>query len=187
MASVHIGDITCHQCEPIRNSNWKPFVWIPSLCFGRAVSIKENSSAVVVKHLPYWLIGELLQELLQLIQRVPLNPVTLRVPGWAAATLNDFAVVVHTAVSVPQVVGYVDPVDVVLDDPVVGGGNGAHQHVGLGALGPEQVSHLGLMDPPRVLVKLWVLGDHVGQGEGGVTAWDCCKECWLVGKKRSYG
>lgn len=147
----------------------------------RVASIK-NSSAVVVKQRLYWLIGELLQELLQLIQRVPLNPVTLRVPGRAAAALNDFAVVVHTAVGVPQVVGDVDPVNVVLDDPVVGGGNGANQHVGSGALDPEQVGHLGLMDPPCVLVKLWVLGDHVGQGEGGITAWDCCKETklWLV-------
>ena len=38
------------------------------------------------------------------------------------------------------------------------------------------------MDPPLVLVQLRVLGDHVGQGEGGVTARDCRGDrLWSVG------
>ena len=83
-----------------------------------------------MKQLPYWLIGELLKELVQLVQSVPLHPVALRVPGGGTTALDGFAVVVHAAVRVPQVVWDVDKVHVVLDDPVVGGGHGAHQHVG---------------------------------------------------------
>ena len=125
-----------------------------------------------MKQLPYWLVGELLKELVQLIQSVPLHPVALRVPGGGAAALDGFSVVVHAAVCVPQIVGDVDAVDVVLDNPVVSGGHSAHQHVGPRAPGPEQLGELALVDPPLVLVQLGVLGDHVGQGEGGVTARD---------------
>lgn len=100
------------------------------------------------------------------------HSVLLSVAGGGAAAMDRLTVVVHTAVGVPDVLGDVDASDVVLDNPVVCGGDGAHQHAGLGALGLEQVGELGLVADPGVLVELGVLGHHVGQGEGGVTTGD---------------
>lgn len=81
-----------------------------------------------------------------------MHPVGLSVPRCGSTTLNGSAVVVHTAVGVPQVVWDVDTLHVVFDNPVVCRGNGTNQHKSLRALVLEKVSELGLMDPPSVLV-----------------------------------
>lgn len=135
-------------------------------------SVHHLSPAVVVKQLPHWLIRELLEKLCQFIQSQCLHPVLLCVPGCGSTALNGSVIVVHTAVGVPQVVWDVDPLHVVFDNPVVCRGDGTNQHIGLGALLLEQLSELGLMDPPGVLVQFWVLRNHIGQGESGVTAGD---------------
>lgn len=126
------------------------------------------------------MIGELLQEFSQFIQRELLHPVVLCVPRRGGTTLNGSAIVVHTAVGVPQVVWDVDTLHIVFDNPVVRRGNGTNQHKGLRALVPEKVSELGLVDPPGVLVQLGVLRNHVGQGESGIAARDCKREEWRV-------
>lgn len=139
--------------------------------------------AVIVKQLPYRLIGELLQEFSQLLQRELLHPVGLGVPRCGCTALNGCAIVVHTAVGVPQVVWDVDTLHVVLDNPVVCRGNGPNQHKSCRALFQEKVGELGLMDPPGILVRFGVLRNHIGQGESGVTARDCKREEWKEIKK----
>lgn len=108
--------------------------------------------AVVIKQLPYWLIRELLEEFSQFIQGELFHPVVLSVPGFASPALNGSAIVVHAAVGVPQVVRDVDAPHVVFDNPVVRRGNRTNQHKSLGALGLEEFSELGLVDPPSILV-----------------------------------
>lgn len=136
--------------------------------------------AIVVKQLPYWLIGELLHEFSKFIQRELLHPVVLRVPRCGSTTLNGSAIVVHTAVGIPKVVWDVDTFHIVFDNPVVCRGNGTNQHKSLRALVPEKVGELGLVDPPGVLVQSGVLRNHIGQGESGIAARDCKREEWRV-------
>lgn len=98
--------------------------------------------AVVVKQLPHWIIGVLLQELSQFFQSEFLHPVLLCVPGSGSSALYGRVIVVHAAVGVPHKVWDVDPLHVVFDDPVVCRGNGSNQHEGLGALGQEEICEL---------------------------------------------
>lgn len=126
-----------------------------------------------MKQLLYWFVGELLQELSQLIQRKLLYPVNLSVSRCSSTTLSGLAVVVHAAVSVPHVIRNVDTPHIVFDNPVFCWWNGTNQNKRLGTLLPKKVGHLRLVDPPRVLVELGVLRNHVCQGESGVAAWDC--------------
>ena len=128
--------------------------------------------AVVMEQLPDWRDIELLQESAELGQRVLVDPVLLGVTSSGGSTENGPPVRVHAAIGVPHVVGNVDSPYVVLDNPVVGGGNGTHQDVRLGALGPENVGEVQLVDSPRILVEVGVLRNHVGQSESGVTTWD---------------
>lgn len=71
-----------------------------------------------MKQLLYWFVGELLQELSQLIQRKLLYPVNLSVSRCSITTLSGLAVVVHAAVSVPHVIRNVDTPNIVFDNPV---------------------------------------------------------------------
>lgn len=130
-------------------------------------------SAVVVKQRPHRLVGELLQQLSQLVQGKLLDPVLLGVPGGSSTARNGPAVVVHAAISVPDVVRDVDAAHVVLDDPAVRGRDRAHQDERSGAPLPEKFRHIGLVDPPSVLVEFGVLRNHVCQGESGVATWNC--------------
>ena len=98
--------------------------------------------AVVMEQLPDWRGIKLLQESAELGQRVLVDPVLLSVTSGGGAAANGPPVGVHAAVGVPQVVGNVDPLYVVLDNPVVRGGNSAHQDVRLGALSPENVGEV---------------------------------------------
>lgn len=105
-----------------------------------------------MKQLPYWLVGELLEEFSQFIQGELFHPVVLSVPRLASPTLNGSAIVVHAAVGIPQVVWDVDAPHVVFDNPVVRRRNSTNQHKSLRALGLEEFSELGLVDPPSILV-----------------------------------
>lgn len=153
--------------KPLKPLQWSPGGELPHL-LGLL-----HSSAVVVEQRPHRPLGELLQQLAQLVQRQLLDPVLLGVPGCTSTAQNGPAVVVHAAVSVPDVVRDVDPAHVVLDDPAVLGRDRADQDEGLGAPGPEKFRPVGLVDPPSVLVEFGVLRNHVGQGERGVAARNC--------------
>lgn len=129
--------------------------------------------AAVVKQLPCWLIGELLQKMSQLIQSDLLYQVGLCVPRRGSTTLYRPLIVVHTAVGIPHVVRDVDTLHIVFDNPVVCRGDGTNKHIGLSALVFEKSSELGLVVLPGILIQLGVLRNHIGQGESGIAAGHC--------------